>query len=340
MPTFCRHSRLVQNCPICAREQAIELRPIVSSSTPRANQSRSGEGRSGVSTRATAATRGRSSAGRAGAGRTGGVRVSRLARGIDDGYQSRLVQGLKSSADVERFADELAFATARLSLLETDPPGCYAEVAVADLDIEERTWLAFLIAYLGPLDGDDPFAVLRSVRTSWASGQLPAVDELEAGPRGAHDPARGTRTLEAYRAWAKRAGSQAAAFAGAPGWSPERRFARAFERLALPGLHRDARFDLLVTLGRLGVYDLRAGTLQLGGDNEVTVAAKRALGIGDSLLLERRAAELAERCQVPLEALDLGLYNWGRGERTTAGLAPAPEPDRQARANALAALGL
>ena len=84
-----------------------------------------------------------------------------------------------------------------------------------------------------------------------------------------------------------------------------------------PGLHRDARFDLLVTLGRLGCYELSASALQLGGDNEVTVAAKRAFGIGDSLLLERRAGELAAACEVPLEALDVGLYNWGGGVRAT-----------------------
>ena len=97
--------------------------------------------------------------------------------------------------------------------------------------------------------------------------------------------------------------------------------------MALPGLHRGARFDLLVTLGRLGLYDLRAGALQLVGADEVTVAAKRALGIGDRLLLERRAAQLAEGCGVPLEALDLALYNWERQERATLGLAPGTEPD-------------
>ena len=35
VPSFCRHNRLIQNCPICSREQAIELRPVVSSSAPR-----------------------------------------------------------------------------------------------------------------------------------------------------------------------------------------------------------------------------------------------------------------------------------------------------------------
>jgi hypothetical protein len=147
-------------------------------------------------------------------------------------------------------------------------------------------------------------------------------------------------TIDAYRAWAQRSGSQAAAFSGEAAWTPERRFERAFERLALPGFHRDARFDLLATLGLLGVYELKAGALALGGDNETTVAAKRALGIGDPLLLERRASELARACALPLEALDLGLYSWGRGERTRGGLRPGVEADRDVLIPIRAALSL
>jgi hypothetical protein len=197
-----------------------------------------------------------------------------------------------------------------------------------------------LIAYLCPVEGDDPFVGIRAARTPWVAGEEPDLAGVALGPRTAHDPARGARTLEAYRAWAARAGSQAAAFGGEPAWPPERRFARAFERLALPGMHRDARFDLLVTLGRLGVYELRAGSLQFGGANETTVAAKRALGIGDTLLLERRAAELAESAEIPLEALDLGLYNWGVGKRASIGLEPNAEPDPEALESTRAALGL
>jgi hypothetical protein len=332
MPSFCRHNHLVQNCPICSREQAVELRPIVSSSTPRSSLPRTGT---------SATSRPRTTSPRSGTGSrtSGGVRVRRLARDADDGYRSGLVPGLRSSADAERLAEELAFASARLTRLEHDPPGLYAEVA-GDGDPEERTWLAFLIAYICPLDGDDPFYAVRSARTSWASGEPPLLEGLELGPRSAHDPARGTRTPEAYRAWARRAGAQVAAFTGEGAWSAERRFARVFERLALPGLHRDARFDLLVTLGRLGAYDLRAGALQLGGGNEVTVAAKRALGIGDSLLLERRAAELADACGLPLGALDVGLYNWGRGTRATLGMGVDAEPDAGAHESARRALAL
>jgi len=343
VPTFCRHSRFIQNCPICAREQAAELREVVSPGGAKRPASR-----------------------RASTTRSPAMQVRRLTRGTDDGFRSPLVPGLKSSSDAERLAEELAFAAGRLARLETDPPGLYvavAESAGADAarrsadadstrsaapaeplaapgDLEEGTWLAFLIAYLCPVDGDDPFAGIESARTTWSSGEEPALDGVPLGPRTAHDPARGTRTVDAYRAWAARAGSQAAAFGGDPLWSAERRFARAFERLALPGLHRDARFDLLVTLGRLGVYDLRAGSLQFGGANEPTLAAKRALGIGDTLLLERRAAELAEAAELPLEALDLGLGNWGSGTRCTMGLEPTAEPDPVALESARAALGL
>jgi hypothetical protein len=267
------------------------------------------------------------------------MRVRRLTRGADDGYHSRLIPGVKASVDAERLAEELAFSSLRLRRLEEDPPGLYAEVAGGG-DIEERTWLAFLIAYIYPLAGPEPFASIAAHRTSWASDSSPPLDDVQSGPRTAHAETRGTATLDAYRAWARRAGSQAAAFTGETAWTPERRFARVFERLALPGLHRDARFDLLVTLGRLGVYELRAAALQFGGDNDVTVAAKRALGIGDSLLLERRAAELAVECEVELEALDLALYNWGRGERVTGGLGEDEEPDGPQLAAIRAALGL
>jgi hypothetical protein len=329
VPTFCRHNRLIQNCPICSREQEIELRPVISSSTPRTSQPR---------TRVPSSSRSRGNS--AQSGLRGGVTVRRLARGADDGYSSPLVPGLRSSADAERLAEELAFAAGRLARLEQDPPGLYVDVADGREDIEDRTWLAFLIAYLGPTQEEDPFAAIRRVATPWTDAQPPDLEGVELGPRTAHEPARGPRTLEAYRTWAARAGSQAAAFIGDAGWTSERRFSRIFERLALPGLHRGARFDLLVTLGRLGVYDLRAGALELKGSNNVTVAAKRALGIGDPLLLERRAAELARGCGLPLEALDLGLSNWERGERARLGLPPDAQPDAEALAATRSALGL
>jgi hypothetical protein len=308
------------------------MRPIVTSSAPRTAQARPTAPRH---------ERSRSSAGSGGRGANSGrVVVRRVARGGDDGYRNPLVLGLKSSVDAGRMAEEIAFAEHRLRVLEHDPPGLYREVADPAGGPEERSWLAFLIAYLGPLEEEDPFAEIARVRTSWASEQIPELDEVRTGPRTAHDPARGARTLEAYRTWAARAGSQASAFTGDTAWPPERRFARAYERLALPGMHRDARFDLLVTLGRLGVYDMRAASLALGGADDVTVGAKRALGIGDPLLLGRRASDLAQACGVALEALDLGLHNWQRGERATLGLGPDAEPDPETLGSVQAALGL
>ena len=330
VPNFCRHNRLLQNCPICSREQHLEMRPVMTSAVP--GSSAPPRPQRERRSRATTASR---------ANEPGGVRVRRLTRAADDGYRSPLAPGLRSSADAERLAEELAFAAGRLARLQKAPPGLYGEVAAAG-DPEERTWLAFQIAYLCPLDGEEPFAGIESARTSWASGLIPDLEGVPTGPRTAHDPARGTQTLEAYRSWAARAGSQTQAFTGEPAWSPERRFARAFERLALPGLHRDARYDLLVTLGSLGVFELRAGTLELGSSpsSTVTAAAKRALGIGDPLLLERRATALAEACRVPLAALDVGFYSWERGERVTLGMGSASDPDPVALDDAGRALGL
>ncbi len=288
--------------------------------------------RAGTSTRRSAP--GRSS------GRSPGVTVRRLARGEEDGFRSSLLPGLKSGADAERLAEELAFAATRLTRLQQDPPGLYAIVADAGEPVEERTWLAFLIAYLGPLNDERPFAAIEQVRTSWASGELPALDGVAIGPRGAHDHERGTKTIDAYRAWAQRAGSQEAAFTGEAVWTPERRFARVFERLALPGMDRGARFDLLATLGRLGVYELHGGAVGFGGNDLVTIAAKRVLGIGDTMLLERRAADLAAACELPLEALDLGLHNWEQGTRALSGLAPDDEPDADVLAGVQEAFGL
>ncbi len=342
MPTFCRHNHLIQNCPICSREQSIELRPVVSSSAPRASQPRPTTGTRSPA-RATGGG-GRTRSARPGGGGGGGVRVRRLERGADDGYTSPLVPGLKSSVEAERLADELAFAAARLETLASEPPGLYAEVA-SEGDLEERTWLAFLIAYIGPLDGEDaaedPFAEIARVRTAWAGDEVPLLDGVGTGERTAHDPSRGTRTLEAYRTWAQRAGSQAAAFGGEAVWTRERRFARTFERLALPGLHRDARYELLVSLGWLGLFELDPSALQFGGENQVTLAAKRALGIGDPLLLERRAGELAQAAGVPMAALDLGLHNWESARRTSGGVMQ-PDSDAQGRAlsSARDALGL
>jgi hypothetical protein len=325
VPTFCRHNRFLANCPICTREQA-------QAAAPR---------RPGAKSTGGPVTRKR-----AGARAAGSLRVRRVERESDDGFRSDLVPGLRASGDAERLAEEIAFASARLATLAAAPPGLYADVA-REPDVEEATWLAFLIAYLGPLEDEDPFAGVRAARTPWAGGALPELEGVPLGPRTAHDPVRGMGTLVAYRAWAQRSGSQYVAFAGEATWTPERRFARTFERLALPGLHRDARFELLVLLGQLGVQEVQADNLQVGGADETTAGAKRVFGIGETLLLERRAGELARACEVSLAALDVGLWNWSQPARAagfvhgraTFGLASA-EPDADAYARVAGALGL
>lgn len=287
MPTFCRHNRLLQNCTICAREQHFEARPVVSSSAPKSTQPRERPERTDL---ARPGRTGTSRTVRAGSARPGasGVRVRRLARGVEDGYHSPLVPGLKSSEDAQRLAEEIAFSAARLALMERfaagdavgDAASIWREIAAAD-DADERTRAAFQHVLDGP----------RGLK----SGNR---DDVIAG----------------FEAWGERAGSFSQALVGEPSWTPERRFERNFERLGgVRGLDRDTRYELLTLLGRLGVYQLRAARLFLSGENEATWAAKRALGIGDPLLLERRAAELAHACGVPIEALDLAFHNWGSG---------------------------
>ena len=315
MPTFCRHNRLEANCPICSRKRAAEGGASATRPARRPVEARPAHSGKRRTVRA-----------------AGDLRVRRMARAADDGYENDLVPGLRATVEAARLADELAFATARLEQLRTDPPGLYADVALAG-DPEEATWLAFLIAYLSPLETPEPFSVIDAARTTWASGELPDLEGVEVGPRSAHDPSRGTKTLEAYRHWAERAGSQAAGFRGDAGWTPQRRFERAFERLALRGFGRGPRYELLVVLGSLGVFDLRPWSLHLSDAMDpTTIAAKRVFGIGDAMNLQRRASDLATAAGVPMEALDLGLLNWSRpeGERITAGVRDIDDVGRRA----------
>jgi hypothetical protein len=273
---FCRHNRLTANCPICSRELEAELRAKAPSRPARA--------------RTTSSSR-RSTAKRP--ARSGGVVTKRLYRAADDGYSNSLVPGLRGTADAERLALAIGAAAKRL-----EPPGPYESIAT-EPDLEEATWLAFLLALVGP-GAPELQAAVEAARPSWAAGELPGLPEAQQ------------RTAAAYRAWAARAGSQQAAFTGEAGWTPERRFARVFERLALPGFGRAPRFDLLATLGAAGHYDVVAGELELGvEDDTATLAAKRVLLSGDKMLLERRARELAAACNVPLAALDRGFAVFG-----------------------------
>src|SRR5262245_27503306 len=105
VPTFCRHNRFLDRCPICsaeANEAAAERR----------GGSRGAAGR--TATRRSSPTNVRVAT---------HVRVRRELRASDDGYRSELVAGLRASADAERLAEEAAFASGRLLVLATAPPG-------------------------------------------------------------------------------------------------------------------------------------------------------------------------------------------------------------------------
>jgi len=301
----------------------VEMRPVVNSSAPKASApppaSRLGGGESGSGQSDSA---GSARLGTSGIRSRSGVVVKRMARGAEDGYHSQLVPGLKSSLDAGRLVTELVYAADRLKLLAAEPTGLWAEVA-GDGPLEERLWLAFQIALIGPSSGedelDDPFSAIEAARVPW--GSEPDLDPVVAGPRGGIDARRWPQTVEAYRSWASKAGSQEQGFKGDPSWTPERRFDRLYERLgSLPGMSRDARFELLTVLGTLGIFEIKVGRLHLAGENETTVAGKRVFGIGDTLLLDRRAQALAEICELPLVALDLGLHNWGGGVRVGGGV--------------------
>jgi hypothetical protein len=276
---FCRHNRMTARCPICSKELEAEL---LAKAPPRPPGIR----------RAPAAPRARRTAAPRAGGRAGGLVTRKLARAQDDGYRNPLVPGLRATADAERLAAALALAAERL-----EPPGPYEAVAT-EPDREQATWLAFLLALAGPDEPERQDAVVAAA-PAFERGEPPAPLAGKA------------HAIAAYCGWVERAGSQVAGFTGEADWSPQRRFARVFERLALPGLGRALRFDLLATLGAAGLYELEPDTLHLSVEDDATTqAAKRALQSGDMMLLERRARDLAAACELPLAALDRGFALW------------------------------
>lgn len=322
-------------------------------------------------------------------------------RGREDGFRCERATGLRSSQDARRLCEEIAFSNARLLQTATAPHGAYARARALSRDGERdlASWLCLLIAYFGPLEDGTPFAWIEAAFEASAplvsAGALTAEIDLSdplLGPRGAHEPARGGAALEAYLTLIRRlrgpieaaslspapqdheggaavsrpssrtvAAGEGGALLGEQAWSPQRRFERAFERLALPGLTRACRFELLTILGVLEIYEMSADSLHLAAAQidlkarplarerrsplaeisrePVLDAAKRVFGIGDAINLERRAKQLAEACEVPLAALDLALYNWGSTARATAGV-DGDLRDEQAFDRSVEALGL
>jgi hypothetical protein len=294
VPLFCRHNRFEANCPICSREKAATRRPA-------------GTGGARSGSRGPSAT---TPARRHGSGqRSGRLVTKRLARATDDGYRNDLIPGVKATEDAERLAASLAVATERLEY-----PGPYPEVAELADEREDAIWLAFLLALAGP-DRPELQAQLLAGRPEWSEAEGKTGLGLGSGAQ---------RTIAAYRAFAERAGSQEAALTGERAWTPARRFGRTFDRLAFPGFGRAARYEFLATLGAARILEMEPDALHanVAHDDPTTLAAKRALNSGDALLLERRAAALAEATRVPIGALDRALAIWD----STAPL-EAPEHD-------------
>ena len=184
MPLFCRHNRLTANCPICSRDMEAELR---AQAPPRARPARS-------SSTSPAAKRSPSRA-RTGAGRSGGVVTRRLARAADDGYRNPLVPGLRATADAERLGAALGRrrGAPRAARLLPRRRGRArrrgGDVARVPARAGRRARAAGGGARAAP---------------GWRDGELPDLAPERA------------RTAAAYRAWAERAGTQAAAFSGEP----------------------------------------------------------------------------------------------------------------------------
>ena len=153
--------------------------------------------------------------------------------------------------------------------------------------------------------------------------------KLSQSARRAHE-----RTVAAYRAWAERAGSQAAGVhrrARLVAAAPLRARVRAAR--AARASARAARFDLLATLGAAGRYELEPDALHSASRRtRPRRRAKRALLSGDKMLLERRARDLAAACDVPLAALDRGLALWDDPAWTSRRPASPARGARRARA--------
>ena len=223
----------------------------------------------------------------------------------------RRAPGLHASADAQRLAEEIAFASAGCGA-RGGAARLYGEVArrpgksrPGDLDV-------FVIAYLSPIEDEEPFggtAALRAAAPMLEAGDACSATSTDrarpsdiARPRKRGEDARRLRAVGRAlgRADAPRSPARPGLRSGASSGSSNGSRCPASA----------ARYELLVSLGRLGLHDLRADSLQLGtargSGAETTLAAKRVFGIGDPLLLDRRAVALAE-ARVPLEALDLAL---------------------------------
>ena len=123
MPTFCRHNRFIERCPICSK--TLPGNEPAGGAPRRARSTGSPRSASGPRRGAT------------------GLRVRHEGRAAEDGYSNELVPGLRASADAARLAEEIDFAAGRLAALALEPPGLYGEAReLAGGELERASWAA------------------------------------------------------------------------------------------------------------------------------------------------------------------------------------------------------
>jgi hypothetical protein len=340
MPSFCRHGRFVERCPICSK--SLPGNEPGGGSSPRAKSSR----------KASAST-GTVSHGR----RVRGAGVKRASRGARRGRRLQLAADPRRARVGGRTAPGRGDRVLERAPGRTGarPPGSLRRARAIsphrhrarELDLlDDRLPLAptggSRPVRIDPRSADEPRPDPWRPRDIGAPAGPEAYRWACAAPTSPERGRRHARSPTRSGSAGPAAGSQAAAFEGdAPGprsgaLSGCTNGSRC--RASADGTLRTARHArpsrAVRAAGRLAAADGGAG------DDLTTLAAKRVFGIGDPLLLERRAAGLwPRRPRCRLETLDVALANWAAPQRATLGF-PQDSGDSDAYARAGDALGL
>ena len=186
VPTFCRHNRLEANCPICSRRAR---------AGDHAAAAGGGPSRRAVST---------PSKRRPPRALAGDLAVRRMARAADDGYEN-----------------DPSPACGRRSRPQTSPTSSPSRPRGSKSCNRPARPLRrgrrgarrrggglarVPIAYLSPLESDEPFAEIERARTTGPRVSCPTSRARRWGPAPAHEPSRGTRS----RGLPRRAGRRVA----------------------------------------------------------------------------------------------------------------------------------
>ena len=281
---FCRHNRMTAKCPICSKEMEAELR---AKAPPRpAGCARPGRP-ARPPRRAAAQRRPRHAQARA-----------RRRRRLPQPARPRPARDRGRRAPRRRADDRRRAARAARPY----------EAVATEPDREQASWLAFLLALIGPdaPELQDAVAAAAPRFEDGAPAELPRATRARSPPTASGPSATARRPpASPARPTGRRSAASPACSSGSrcPGWAA-RRASSCSPRSAPPAS-----------------TTLEPDQLQLGVEDDATTqAAKRILLSGDKMLLERRARDLAAATDVPLAALDRGVRAVGRpGHRDRAG---------------------